>query len=705
MKDILLKNKLKIMRKSGTYSRLRRKFCQRYKVSSVAGKPETDSIPASVNQGAPEPIFSDASLYDPTGNSPNIPETLEEHEGNIIAFLHYGFVICYSANWIVILIMLFSTQCEPLDSNFPCILFRHNLDCRATLLNSIRQWATDFQISHSALQALTAVLNQNLNLNLPKDPRTLLATPRNLHLEKIDENGSYWHQGLEICLRMVLQNIPHSTTISLNFNVDGLPVYKSSTKNFWPILFNIQEYPEVKPLVIGIYYGISKPKDVATYLNSFIDELLQLLDSGLTINGHRISIKIRCFICDTPARAFIKGVINFNGKYGCIKCTTKGTYSHISRTMVFPDSKASKRTDEHFRAKEYSDHQRCDSPLIRLPIDMVEDIVVADSLHLLELGVMKKLLTGWRTGCMSMNTKWSTLQKKEISELLVAIRFPNEIHRKMRSLDFVALWKGLEYRNFLNYAGIVVIKDYLPERYFNHFLSLFCAVRICSVEKYSNLLEIARSLFNDFLDEFKLLYGVEFMTSNMHNICHVVDEVSRFGILSTISAYPFENCLHSLKKMIKTGPNPLAQIAGRITENMQTYEPAVELQRNASATTNSQRQNSVDIEKTAEGKLVFSSFILTNNFKDKWILTHDQSIVAFSKMVKSATKYFVEGQVISKKQNYFEKPFDSSHLQIFIAEPIFAKKLLIDVDCIFCKLVAVPRKEGVVFSPLMHTIL
>lgn len=521
----------------------------------------------------------------------------------------------------------------------------------------------------------------------------------------MEEGAWYWHQGLEFCLKSVLKHLKNPLTISININIDGLPIYKSSMKNFWPILFNIQEFPDIKPLIIGIFYGTSKPKDASEYLNPFVEELLKLLESGLEIGGHQVLIQIRCFICDTPARAFIKGVINFNGKYGCIKCTTKGTYSQISRTMVFPDINALKRTDASFRAKEYSDHQRCDSPLTRLPIDMIEDVIVADSLHLLELGVMKKLLNGWRTGCMSMNAKWSTFEKKQISNLLVCVRFPMEIHRRMRSLDFVSVWKGLEYRNFLNYAGIVILKDFLPDKYFTHFVILFCAVRICSVSRYSNLLEIARSLFNDFLIQFKSLYGIEFMTSNIHNLCHVVDEVAKFGPLITLSAYPFENCLHSLKKMIQTGPNPLAQVAGRITESMRAYEPINILHEHKSSDNVTGRQKYVDENKSNENKLVLQQFTLTANFKDKWILTNDQEIVAFSKMIKTNLGYFFEGHIISSKTNYFEDPFRSSYLHVYIAESKFVDKRIIDVDSIFCKLVAIPRVEGVVFVPLIHTIL
>lgn len=273
------------------------------------------------------------------------------------------------------------------------------------------------------------------------------------------ETGQYWHQGVVSCLKRIFRDISSSMSISININVDGLPIYKSAAKNFWPILCNVHEFPDIGPFVVGIFYGNGKPKDVNEFMNPFIEELEPLLQSGVIINGYHLNITIRCFICDTPARSFIKGVISFNGKYGCLKCTTKGRYSELSRTMTYPELTAPLRTDQLFRSMEYPNHQRGNTPLVKLPIDMIQDIIVGDSLHLLELGVMRKLLAGWRTGSLSLRTKWSTSQKKEISEYLVNVKFPSEIHRQMRSLEFVSLWKGLEYRNFLNYVGIVLLKD------------------------------------------------------------------------------------------------------------------------------------------------------------------------------------------------------------------------------------------------------
>ncbi|EAT45714.1 AAEL003021-PA [Aedes aegypti] len=201
-------------------------------------------------------------------------------------------------------------------------------------------------------------------------------------------------------------------TVSINVNVDGLPIYNSTTKNFWPILCNIYEYPSIAPFTVGIYYGNGKPKDINQFMSPFIEELVNLLRLGVTINGYQLNLRIRCFICDTPARSFVKAVISFNGKYGCLKCTTKGRYSMLTRTMTYPELTAPLRTDEKFRSMEYSNHRRGQTPLMQLPIDMIQDIIVGDSLHLLELGVMKKLLTGWRTGSMTLKAKWSVTQKR-----------------------------------------------------------------------------------------------------------------------------------------------------------------------------------------------------------------------------------------------------------------------------------------------------
>lgn len=130
------------------------------------------------------------------------------------------------------------------------------------------------------------------------------------------------------------------------------------------------------------------------------------------------------------------GVAYYNAHHGCQKCTTIGEYSHTSNTNIYPRTVCPKRTDEAFRKKLYGRHHKEDSPLLKLNIDMVEQFPVGDSLHLLHLGIMKRLLMGWRDGVFKHTyTKWPAETTLKVSEYLLQCKMPAEFHRIVRGLD------------------------------------------------------------------------------------------------------------------------------------------------------------------------------------------------------------------------------------------------------------------------------
>lgn len=68
--------------------------------------------------------------------------------------------------------------------------------------------------------------------------------------------------------------------------------------------------PHIRPFIIAIWCGsYSKPTNLNEFLKPFTTELNTLMKNGIDINESHISIEFCCCICDSPARAFIKGEI------------------------------------------------------------------------------------------------------------------------------------------------------------------------------------------------------------------------------------------------------------------------------------------------------------------------------------------------------------------------------------------------------------
>lgn len=397
----------------------------------------------------------------------------------------------------------------------------------------------------------------------------------------------------------------------------------------------------------------------------------------------------------------------FNAQNGCQKCTVSGEYSYLSHCNYFPQTSNLKRTDCGFRNRIYGSHHKIDSPLLRLPIDMIADFPGGDSLHLIDLGIMKKCLLGWRDGKLgNYRCKWSAKDTSDISQLLVQIKLPREIHRAVRGLDCVGHWKGLEFRSFLYYIGIAVLKPFLPADVYEHFLTLFCAITICSSEAHAHLVDLAQTMLLHYLENYVKIYGEDFIASNVHNLNHLVDDVKRFGILSKFSAYPFESKLYQIKNMIRSGHKPLAQVAKRSSELNQLVTDDAAPNMQTPILKNAIVNSATDIETKMYARVDFENYSLSKDVANKWFLTKSNQIVMFENVAQCGETLTISGFPLRKITDFFETPIKSSHLSIF--HSTCEKNIITKYDplAIKCKMVAIPLKDkGTVFIPLLHTLL
>lgn len=157
---------------------------------------------------------------------------------------------------------------------------------------------------------LLFILKKKRHPFLPKDPRTLLKTKVN-HVISYKCGGHYYHFGISSAVNQQLKayslidTLPDQFCLKIQINIDGLPLFKRASDQFWPILGMFSNLEIKKQFVIGLYYGLSKPDNVCQYLEDFINEILEISRNGIQCSDKIFQLIIDSVICDTPARLFI----------------------------------------------------------------------------------------------------------------------------------------------------------------------------------------------------------------------------------------------------------------------------------------------------------------------------------------------------------------------------------------------------------------
>lgn len=228
--------------------------------------------------------------------------------------------------------------------------------------------------------------------------------------------------------------------------------------------------------------------------------------------------------------------------YACERCLVKG--EHVEGNVTFSETGAEKRTDEIFRTLAYEGHQFGASPLLKLGIGMVSGFVL-DSMHLVYIGVTRKLINSWKTGKGAQIPKAIKLcsrQLEVISRKLCRLRdfIPREFQRKPRSLFHLDRWKASELRQFLLYTGIVVLKSEIDEQLYDNFVCLSVAIFLLSAETLcQHYCDYAEQTLVYFAEKSEQLYGTKFIVYNVHGLIHIADDVRNFGNLEHNSRFPF----------------------------------------------------------------------------------------------------------------------------------------------------------------------
>ncbi|KAK7603314.1 hypothetical protein V9T40_003313 [Parthenolecanium corni] len=505
-----------------------------------------------------------------------------------------------SSSCLTIISALSSSQ-ESHTSSLPNI-FNSSVDDSATDLNAsgsedmtathystsqdLMAWAVSNGIRRKARNELLQILRNfdpEEQRNLPKDFRTLFAHQLNTTIVELADKQMYAYFGIENMLNDVgisqaifgNEVMTSDHVVELTLHVDGLPLFNSSSIQFWPLLGSVRN----TVFIIGVYCGPTKPSDYKILTSDGVSEIVRLYDQGITIKGVKCHFRVKLFSADAPARAAVLNVKGHSGYSSCIKCWTKGESS--GTTIYFPQVDARLRTNEEFVNCQDEDLHHGPSDLARIPnFDFIK-MVPFDYMHSVCLGVMKKFLHFWTkpSGARSVVGRilsGTTLLaiNQHLTQLAEEHYCPMNFARfRPRSFQHLPNFKATEYRQVLLYTGPVIFYKRLYGAHWkimvnlNVIFRMLCQLSLQESQPDRNkILQFTERRLKWLVCFVVEMYGVQSASFNLHSLIHLPDDCSTFGSVDNFSCFMFEAFLYKVKRSIRTGNKPLQQLINRYAE-------------------------------------------------------------------------------------------------------------------------------------------
>lgn len=375
-----------------------------------------------------------------------------------------------------------------------------------------------------------------------------------------------------------LDNTSGSFNITLTWNTDGIPLFKSSSVSLWPVYLAINELPPKerflkKNLVVwGIWQGESKPS-MNAFLSHFVKDMLSLYNTGFSVNGKICRAQLLLGSMDLQARAYVMNSVQHNGASSCLYCEESGRVvkSGKGHCRCYPYNE-----DVHFRTKssivEAADAAvACGkavkgfygkSVLLCLPFFQPEQHIVVDYMHGVLLGINKKLFSLWFDGKFFKEDFFIGNKIEEIDITLKNIKPPYLICRLPRKLKNNSHhWKASEIRSWFLFYSIPCLIGILPKLYLEHFACLVEGIHLLLMECISSQnLKRAKTLIHAFYRNSTELYGDNFAGLNVHNLLHYADFVKMWGPLWAWSCFGFESCNGEILQSVHGKGNVCSQI-------------------------------------------------------------------------------------------------------------------------------------------------
>lgn len=304
-------------------------------------------------------------------------------------------------------------------------------------------------------------------------------------------------------------------------------------------------------------------------MRPFRNDLLQLKEGVRVRVGNQnaetlIKGIVLCGTADQPAKAKFLNFKAFNSINGCCKCKIETMY--IRRGLrVYPFRRGLQmRTEAEtlLHAQEAvnlppRNGERQAVCGVKGPTELslfVHQYIrstCVDVMHCVFLGQFKAQLHLWfDTKHHEENfslTDYIRLMNQRLSEICP----PSFVKRLPRTLKDLKYLKAYELKLLLFYYSVPLLHDIMPDLYFNHHLLLVHGIYLlCQSSISEEMLQLSTELLTEYVSQYGNLYGIEHMTSNVHNLLHLPQTVRDYGPLFVSSCSAFEDLNGKLKQLV-----------------------------------------------------------------------------------------------------------------------------------------------------------
>ncbi|CAH8512999.1 unnamed protein product [Schistosoma haematobium] len=353
------------------------------------------------------------------------------------------------------------------------------------------------------------------------------------------------------------------------------------------------------------------------------------------------------------------------------------------------------RTDDTFRRQTQSIHHQGHSIMESPSINMIITFPL-DPMHMVYLGVAKKLANLWIDLARRRLLKFNSCAIRDINNLISGcVASAPDFPRKCRTLDFVLAWKASECRLFLLYLGPVILENTLSQSFYLNFRRLALSMYLLAHPKlHKTVVETARIDLLNFLEEYEWCYGSEDLVYNVHSLQHLPDDVRAHGPLDSFSAFPFESYMRQIKNSVRSGFAVAKQAAQRYAERM-SFSDRLQI----SGLTNTTPIGANDV--STKQVIMFNNSKITSYKPDNVVVVNGQPGLVTDIEEDGLLKF----RTFTDPCNYFEDPFPSSDIGIFMCSVVSHEYIWVSVKDIDCKCIAINCINYIVVIPLLHTLL